>query len=276
MTTNVSIVIPTFNRANYLKQCIESALSQTYPCEIIVCDHGSSDQTPIVALSYGSAITYVRREIDSGVHFCWLDGILHANSDFIHLNYDDDWIEPLFIEKCMKLFTDEVGFVYSNARVFYDKDNKYSEALFTFIDKTGVYPSSHIENFAMRSLISPGAIILRKQIILDNLFCGKLPFAKHEYKGVGPDLLFSLMSTIKYKHIGFVNECLAVFRSHENSITVDASTDPKKGFKICRAYQEARKYYLTIEFIRKTRLSDIIYLFYRIKRKIISIGRIIQ
>ena len=268
MAKHVSIVIPTFNRANYLKQCIESALAQTYPCEIIVCDHGSSDQTPTVALSYGSAITYVRREKDSGVHFCWLDGILHASSDFIHLNYDDDWIEPLFVEKCMTLFTDEVGFVYSNARAFYEKENKYSEAQFTFFDKTGIYPSSHMVKFAMRRLISPGAIILRKQIILDNLFCGKLPFAKHEYKGVGSDLLFSLMSTIKYKKIGFVNECLTVFRSHENSITVDASTDKVKALKMSRAYQEARKYYLTVDFIRKSRLNDLVYLFYRIKRKL--------
>ncbi|MDP1879760.1 MAG: glycosyltransferase family 2 protein [Parachlamydiaceae bacterium] len=268
MTNNVSIVIPTFNRADYLKQCIESALSQTYPCEIIVCDHGSSDQTPTVALSYGSAITYVRREIDSGVHFCWLDGILHASSDFIHLNYDDDWIEPLFVEKCMKLFTDDVGFVYSNARAFYEKENKYSEAQFTYFDKTGVYPSSHLVKFAMRSLISPGAIILRKQIILDNLFCGKLPFSKYEYRGVGPDLLFSLMSTIKYKKIGFVNECLAVFRSHVNSITVDASSDALKTLKIDRAYKEARKYYLTVDFIRKYRLNDYLYLYYRIKNKL--------
>lgn len=268
MTKNVSIIIPTFNRANYLNQCIKSALAQTYPCEIIVCDHGSSDQTPTVALSYGSAITYIRREKDSGVHFCWLDGILHASSDFIHLNYDDDWIEPLFVEKCMKLFTDEVGFVYSNARAFYEKDNKYSDAQYTNFDKTGIYPSSLMVKYAMNRLISPGAIILRRETLLDNLFCGKLPFAKHEYKGVGPDLLFSLMSTIKYKKVGFVNECLAVFRSHENSITVDATTDKAKALKISEAYQEARKYYLTFDFIRRTRLSDLVYLLYRIKSKL--------
>jgi glycosyltransferase involved in cell wall biosynthesis len=268
MTHNVSIVIPTFNRANYLRQCIESALAQTYPCEIIVCDHGSSDNTPTIALSYGSAITYVRREKDSGVHFCWLDGVLHAGSDFIHLNYDDDWTEPLFIEKCMELFSDDVGFVYSNARIFYEKDNKYSDAKYTHFDKTGIYPSSQMVKYVMSQLISPSAIILRKQIILDNLFCGKLPFAKQDYKGVGPDLLFSLMSTVGYRKIGFVNECLAVLRAHENSITVDATKDKTKALKISRAYREARKYYLTSEFIRKTRLIDLVYVFFRIKRKL--------
>ena len=112
---SVSIIIPTFNRANYLVECIDSCLSQTYPCEIIVCDHGSTDDTPNVVKQYQDKIKYIRRELDSGVHFCWLDGILHASHDLIHINFDDDWIKPTFIENCMELFTNEVGFVFSEA-----------------------------------------------------------------------------------------------------------------------------------------------------------------
>ena len=48
MDKKVTIVIPTFNRADYVTKTIESALNQTVPCDIIVCDHGSSDNTPEV------------------------------------------------------------------------------------------------------------------------------------------------------------------------------------------------------------------------------------
>lgn len=74
----VSIVIPTYNRADYLKQAIDAALAQTYECEIVVCDHGSTDATPQVAQTYGDRIKYIRREKDNGIHFMWLDGIVHA------------------------------------------------------------------------------------------------------------------------------------------------------------------------------------------------------
>ena len=50
----VSIVIPVYNGANYLKEAIDSALNQTYPnCEIIVVNDGSTDQgkTECIALS---------------------------------------------------------------------------------------------------------------------------------------------------------------------------------------------------------------------------------
>ena len=53
MNKNVSIIIPTFNRADFLVECIDSCLAQTQPCEIIVCDHGSTDTTPEVVKKYG-------------------------------------------------------------------------------------------------------------------------------------------------------------------------------------------------------------------------------
>ena len=71
----VAIVIPTFNRSKYVQKAIETSLAQTYPCEVIVCDHGSKDDTPNVMKKYGNKIKYVRKEEDFGPHFCWLDGI---------------------------------------------------------------------------------------------------------------------------------------------------------------------------------------------------------
>lgn len=268
MKKSVSIVIPTFNRANYLKQCIDSALAQTYPCEIIVCDHGSIDHTPELARAYGSEIIYVRREKDSGVHFCWLDGILHASSDFIHINYDDDWIDRQFIEQCMQLFNDKVGLVYSNAKVFFEKENQYTYPLFPSLGDTGIYPSSCMLKYEMRGLISPGAMILRKKIILDNLFCCKVPFARTEYKGVGPDLLFSLMTTVDYNKIGYVDKCLAFFRAHDKSITIDASFDKEKAAKIHSAYEEGRKYYFIAKLFRKTKFDLLLLLLFRVLRRL--------
>ena len=45
MEYSVSILIPTYNRAHLIERAINSSLNQTFRCEIIVCDHGSNDDT---------------------------------------------------------------------------------------------------------------------------------------------------------------------------------------------------------------------------------------
>lgn len=273
MKNNVSIVIPTFNRADYLVECIDACLAQTVPCEIIVCDHGSTDNTPEVVQNYGNRIKYIRRELDSGVHFCWLDGILHASHDLIHINYDDDWIKPTFIEECSRLFNDEVGCVLSDVRVYFESEKEYGDTIFKLEKKTGVFPIKSLRNFNLRRLTSPGAAIFRKKVLLDNLFCGSIPFSRHEYHGVGPDLLFSLMTCATYSKYGFVNEPLAIFRAHEKSITVDASSNQDKTKRIKNAYRDARIYYYISKIVNLTGIYHIAKLFYLIKKNTIKLNK---
>ena len=90
MTFNprVSIVIPVFNGSNYLKEAIDSALSQSYAnLEVIVVNDGSNDdgRTEAIAKSYGDSIRYFSKpnggtssalnvgiKYMTGEYFCWL------------------------------------------------------------------------------------------------------------------------------------------------------------------------------------------------------------
>lgn len=266
MNRDVSIVIPTFNRADFLIECIDSCINQTVHCEIIVCDHGSTDNTPQVVKKYGERIKYVRRELDSGVHFCWMDGILHASNDLIHLNFDDDWIEPTFIEKCAALFNKEVGCVFSNAKVYFENSQSYKTNLFDIHLNTGIHKNKPLLDFNLTStsLTSPGAGVFRKQVLIDNLFVGNIPFTNNHYHGVGPDSLFTLMSCTKYPKFGWVNEDLAIFRAHDQSITINASKDQEKTKKIASAYLDAKYFYKLTVFLRHTRLGELLAKFIKI------------
>jgi len=257
MTNSVSIVIPTFNRADMLPKAIESSLAQTYPCEVIVVDHGSTDATPDVADKYGDKIVYLRRERDFGPHFCWLEGVLHADGDFVHLQYDDDWIADNFIEKCVGLMKEDVGFAFTGAEVINDQSGKQMMTQFlAWLPETGVFENHLAEEKIVSSLISPGAALFRKQVLIDSLYQGGLPLQKSEYHGVGPDIFASLLSMLRYPKVGFVNEVLASFRAHDGSITIDALKDQQKKNDIAAAYNEVRAYYVELKAMQMVRAKQ--------------------
>lgn len=251
----VSIVIPTFNRSAMMMRCVESALAQTWACEVIVVDHGSSDDTQAVAASYGDRIRYLRRDFDHGVHFCWLDGVINARAEFVHLNFDDDYLEPTYIEKCMALMGPEVGLVFSKVALRDEESGRVDSELFSEFGETGIRPASSFMHKQVRGLVSPGATILRRKDILDALYVGKVPFARHEYRGVGPDWLMTAMATLRYPQIGFVAEPLAIFSHHAGSITVAAGADKEKKRALRRAYQESRRFYALLWLAQTFRLD---------------------
>lgn len=246
----VSIIIPTFNRAAMLPKAIESALAQTFPVEVIVVNHGSTDDTDAVVAAYGDRVRYIKRADDFGPHFCWLEGVLQAKGDFIHLQFDDDWIEPKFIAECMKVLTDRAGFAFCCADIFDEEAGTVQTTQYkNWLPATGTYPCKQIEKRVLRGLISPGAAVYRKQILLDALYQGRLPLAKAEYHGVGPDCFVTLLSMLRYHKVGFVRESLATFRAHDGSITIDASRESGKKLQIASAYNEVKSYYREMKFL---------------------------
>jgi Glycosyl transferase family 2 len=89
-----SILIPTFNRAAFLRQAIDSALSQTYPDrEIVVIDDGSTDATAEVASSFGAQISYLRKE-NAGKAAALNTGIKASRGDVLIVLDDDDFFPP--------------------------------------------------------------------------------------------------------------------------------------------------------------------------------------
>jgi glycosyltransferase involved in cell wall biosynthesis len=240
----VSIVIPTFNRAGLLPRAIDSSLAQTLPCEVVVCDHGSRDDTPAVAAAYGDRIRYIRRDQDRGPIVCWRDGIEQARGEYVHLNYDDDWIEPEFIARTLPLLLSDVGFVYTRTRI-HEPGNPVTRVLLRH--PAGIGPRARIVRFLLREKlpISPGCALFRRSDMLKNLLAG-IPGAGGTYganSGVGEDLLLFLLATLDYPRYAHVPEPLAHFLAHPSSITTDAGSSGKMA-ALAEAYRVAKDYYL--------------------------------
>jgi glycosyltransferase involved in cell wall biosynthesis len=244
LTDTISIVIPTFNRAALLPRAIDSALAQNVPAEVIVCDHGSSDATPAVAARYGNAIRYIRREQDHGPIVCWRDGVENARGTLVHLNFDDDWIDPLFLARTQPLLRADVGFVYTRARIH---QHIGPDTRVLMRHPSGIRPVAPLVQHLLREklTISPGCALFRRRDILKNLVA-EVPGAQGIYgrnSGVGEDLLLFLLTTLDYPHYAHLPAVLAHFLAHPTSITINAGNSGRMG-ELVRAYALAKEHYL--------------------------------
>lgn len=100
----VSIIIPVYNGSNYLRQALESALSQSYPnCEVIVVNDGSNDEgkTEEIAISYEDRIRYYSKE-NGGVSSALNLGIQVMNGEYFSWLSHDDVYLPQKIETQIK------------------------------------------------------------------------------------------------------------------------------------------------------------------------------
>jgi len=239
-----SIVIPVFNRAHLVHRAIDSALEQTVPCEVVLVDHGSTDDIGDIAGRYGSRIRYVRREHDHGAIASWRDGVEQATGELVHITYDDDWLQPTFVERCERLLRSDVAFVYTRATVH----DPHGEPVELFTEHpAGIRPIHDIVDLLLRMplTISPGCALFRRSDAIRNLLA-EIPGAGGDYKkgaGVGEDLLLFLLTSLRYPKYAHVAEPLADFLAHPGSITIGAQLAGRTD-RLAAAYSAAKAYYL--------------------------------
>ena len=101
----VSVIMPTYNRAEKLPRSIESVLNQTLEeFELLVVDDGSSDETEAVVTAYDDPrVKYVAHETNHGASAARNTGIDHADGEYIALLDSDDEFEPEKLEKQVDL-----------------------------------------------------------------------------------------------------------------------------------------------------------------------------
>jgi GT2 family glycosyltransferase len=95
----VSVVIPTFNRAGMLAECVVSVLGQTHaPLEVIVIDDGSTDGTAAVAHMFPPSVRYFHKP-NEGKATALNFALTHVRGDWVWFLDDDDVALPHSIEE---------------------------------------------------------------------------------------------------------------------------------------------------------------------------------
>jgi len=113
----ISIVMPSFNQADYIERSILSVLQQDYEAvEFILVDGGSMDNTSAIIDRYRSNIDIVIQEPDNGQSDAINKGLIAASGDIIGWLNSDDILYPGSISLVADLFSDnqDIGVIYGN------------------------------------------------------------------------------------------------------------------------------------------------------------------
>jgi len=100
-------IIPSYNQEEYLEEAIESALAQSVPCEVLVIDDGSTDNSLAIAQKYEPRVRVIS-QVNKGLASARNTGIMNATGEYILPLDADDSLLPRCVE-VLEMIADATG-----------------------------------------------------------------------------------------------------------------------------------------------------------------------
>lgn len=239
MQTNplVSVVIPNYNYARYLRQAIDGVLGQTYtPIEIIVVDDGSRDESEKILRDYGERILWFRQK-NQGVSAARNRGVSESRGDLIaFLDSDDVW-KAEKVERQVRKFLAEpdLGLVHCGVEEFNDE----GKVLRILSDGKEGWVAHDLLLFKCSVVLGGGSGLMVPKAVFDQVggFDQRL--------STSADWEFFYRVADRYR-VGFVPEILVRYRFHDTNMHANVALmehDTKIGYEkaFSRKTPELRK-----------------------------------
>jgi len=210
----ISVVIPTYNRAQKVRRAVESVVAQTLAnLEIIVVDDGSTDDTRLTLQQcFGDRIRYFAQP-NQGASVARNRGIEEATGEWIAFLDSDDLWEQQKIETqfdALRRFGSQCGACYTDVRFF---NHSETRTMFQLAENSYRHSgAAGVNNEALRLLVKPGGAGM--VICLSSLMARKDVIRKAG--GFDPALLYSQDSEFMFRlalttRFCFVNLPLVAF-----------------------------------------------------------------
>ena len=219
----VTIAIPTFNRAPLLRDCIASALSQTYRnLEVLVSDNASTDETRETLSEFTDPrLRVIRQERNIGLLPNWNSCLACAKGDYIVFLSDDDRIAPWLLERCIGVIGQQpqVPIVVTLSNRHSPSTGKTFPARFSRSLETGIWDGTEILAEFLKDQITVTICGVMMRTALVRARGGfSLDFPHAADVAAWAPLLF-------LGNAGFVNEACATFSCHNKSETARMSVE---------------------------------------------------
>ncbi|MGN0688748.1 MAG: glycosyltransferase [Oscillospiraceae bacterium] len=211
----ISIIIPVYNVAEYLDECIESVVNQTYTdIEILLINDGSTDNSVEICNKWAKTDNRIRviDKENEGQAVCRNKGVNLAKGEWIVFVDSDDWVDKTMVEKLYNAVMEhdvDMAICESHTQL---PNGKYSCISLQELDKSVVNISDNPE-FILGVKYVMWAKIFRKSFLVDNKITE--PSIRFEDFACMPIIL------VLAKRIACVNEALYYYRYRTSSTMRD-------------------------------------------------------
>ena len=220
MPPKVSVIVPNYNHAPYLKERIDSILNQTYQdFELILLDDCSTDNSRDILLSYKDnphVTQIVFNETNSGSPFAqWNKGIELAKGEWIWIAESDDWADLDFLEVMMREVAQypSVGLAYAKARYMHEGKEIWPQKA------TGRIKEFNGIDFVHNVLLYDNLIYNVSMTLFERQLYYKISHPLYNQMRVSGDWMFYILMC-QYTHVLQIDDFLSYYRMHSSNTSV--------------------------------------------------------
>lgn len=222
----VSIIIPMYNVAEYIEQCIDSVLSQDYSLiELVLIDDGSTDDTLEIArrITFGEINVIICETENHGPAHARNIGIQRATGDYLMFVDSDDYLSLGAVTKLVQAAIEDDSLLVLGKTMRTDGENIWEVPSHRKYQlnrkKEQLLISQHPELFFS---IGPAAKLYHVSLLEEINFDEKIRFAE--------DQLFVLQAYIKAKRISILSEIVYYYRVRQTNNQSLTQTYQKNAF----------------------------------------------
>ena len=203
----VSVIIPTHNRAEFLRSAVKSVLNQTFQdFEIVIIDDASKDHTQEVIANFNDTrIKVIHNQVSKGAAGARNIGLINTSGEYIaFLDDDDEWLpEKLKIQTCLlDNSPPEVGGIYTYSFI---KEKVSGRVLSIW--------NYEIKDFSNENVVTTSSVLLRRECFGK---CGL--FDENMPTGSDYDMWIRISEKFSFE---IIKDALVNYYIHENRLSIN-------------------------------------------------------
>ncbi len=250
----VSVIIPNYRHALYLKERIDSVLEQTYrDFEVIILDDCSPDDSREIIETYRTRekiAHIVYNERNSGSTFMqWQKGFDLAQGEYIWIAESDDFADPGFLSSCVEQLENEPSctLAYTESRLVDAESRPMKKRMKGAYSKSSPCDMWDGHDFVLRNMLRCNTIYNASMVVFRK---AAIPADKTYMQfRLNGDWLFWVEIALQGK-VAHINAPYNNFRQHEVKVTQTSRTDGTGLAELLRLYDI---FFSLIELPRRTR-----------------------